>query len=84
MVGTYRVAHARAGRSLRARAWLLGSTTLATVLGLVAALWLPPRVPDTGSPATLVAVVLLWILGGGVALLGLVSFIGALTAHPPR
>jgi len=82
VVAVYRAGHTAAGRSRRARAWLLGGNLAAVVLGLVAALWLPHRVPDTGSSATLVAIVLLWIVGGGLALVGAASFLGALTAHP--
>jgi hypothetical protein len=34
----------------------LGGNGAAVVLGLIAALWLPSRVPDTGSAATIVAI----------------------------
>jgi predicted outer membrane lipoprotein len=84
VVGAYRAGHTVARRSPTARAWLLGGNLAAVSAGLVAALWLPHRVPDTGSAATMVAVVLLWIIGGGLALLGAASFLGAITARPRR
>jgi len=82
VVATYKAAGKAAGRSVRARKWLLGGNGAAVVLGLIAALWLPSRVPDTGSPATIVAIVLLWIVGGGLALMGGVAFLGAMMARP--
>ena len=51
---------------------------LCLVLGLVIALWLPGRVPETqGSPATLVAILVLWVLGGGLAYVGIIAVVGA-------
>ena len=82
VVTTYKAAHKAASRSDRARKWLMGGNGAAVVLGLIAALWLPSRVPDTGSAATIVAIVLLWIVGGGLALMGGVAFLGAMMARP--
>ena len=84
VVASYRAGHVAAGRSARARAWLLGGNLAAVCVGLVAALWVPHRVPDTGAAATAVAIALLWIVGGGVALLGAAGFLGALSARPGR
>jgi hypothetical protein len=57
---------------------------LSLVLGLVIALWLPGQVAETqGSPATLVAILVLWVLGGGLAYVGTIAFVGALFARPP-
>ena len=72
---------ARRSRAARTRLLVLGGIT--TTLGLVAALWLPHRVPDTGSAATLVAIALLWVVGGGLTLAGTVTFVGALATRPP-
>lgn len=77
-------AQTRARRSRTARARLLGLSVVVATVGLVAALWLPHRVPDTGSAATLVTIALLWVVGGGLALFGLAAFLGALTTRPAR
>lgn len=76
-------AQTRARRSRAARTRLLALGGVTATLGLVAALWLPHRVPDTGSAATLVAIALLWVVGGGLALVGTVAFVGALASRPP-
>lgn len=56
---------------------------IALGLGLVIALWLPGRVPETpGSPATIVALLVLWIIGGGLAFVGVTTILGALLARP--
>lgn len=67
----------RQSASTRRRLFLGGIVGVA--VGLLAALWLPTRVPETqGSPASLVAIVLLWIIGGGFAFLSLALLAGAL------
>jgi len=44
---------------------------VALALGLVLALWVPIRIPETtGSPASLVSISLLWLVGGCLAFLG--------------
>ena len=64
------------------RRMLIGGC-LFLVFGLVIALWLPGRVPETqGSPATIVALLLLWGLGGGLAFVGVSVLVGALFARP--
>ncbi|HXX84703.1 MAG TPA: hypothetical protein VEN29_12065 [Casimicrobiaceae bacterium] len=76
-------AGALARRSQTMRQLVLAGNFVATVLGLVVGLWLPSRIPETsGSPASLVAVVLLWLVGGGLALLGATAFLGAFLASP--
>jgi len=76
-------AGALARRSPATRQLVLIANALVAVLGLVVGLWLPTRIPETsGSPANLVAVVLLWMVGGGLAFLGGAAFLGALLSHP--
>jgi hypothetical protein len=76
------VAYRRAGRSRQQRRRLLAGNLAALALGLILALWLPTRIPETsGSPASLVAILLLWIVGGGLALLGLAAALGAFFAR---
>lgn len=76
--------HTRASRSPAMKKRMLVGGCLCLVLGLVIALWLPGRVPETqGSPATLVAILVLWVLGGGLAYVGIISVVGALMARPP-
>jgi cell division protein FtsW (lipid II flippase) len=72
---------AQASRHDRARqAW---RAVLGVVAGLVLALWLAPRIPETdGSPASLVATVVLWVVGGGVSFLSAAALAGALAARP--
>jgi ABC-type branched-subunit amino acid transport system permease subunit len=73
---------ARQSPQLRSRHMLSGA--IAAVLGAVMAFWLPHRVPETsGSPASLVLILLLWILGGGLLFLGVASLLGAAMASPP-
>ncbi len=76
-------ARASARRSPRARKRLLAGNGIAVIIGLALSLWLRRLVPETpGSPGTLVVVLLLWIVGGGLAVLGGVSFMGAIIARP--
>lgn len=56
---------------------------IALVLGLVIARWLPRRVPETqGSPATMVILLVIWVIGGGLAFVGVATIVGALLARP--
>lgn len=72
-----------ARRSRRDRRLAVGMFAVSFVIGLVLALWLPNRVPVTqGSPATLVAIVVLWIVGGSMAVMGLAGLIGAWFSRP--
>jgi drug/metabolite transporter (DMT)-like permease len=72
----------RAGASRRSVA--LAGAALAFAAGLALALVVPRHVPETpGSPATLVAIALLWIVGGSLAFVGLAAFLGAWFARAP-
>ena len=52
-------------------------------MGGVFAFVLPPHVPETpGSPATLVGVALLWVIGGCLMFTGLMALLGAVVARP--
>jgi len=74
----------RASRSTAVKNRMLIVGCLFLALGPVMALWLPRRVPDTpGSPAALVAIVVLWVVGAGLAYVGVVTLLGALFARPP-
>jgi MFS family permease len=74
---------ARAAPAIRAR--LLVASAIGVTVGLVAALWLPRRIPETpGSPASLVGVLVLWSVGGGLALLSAAALLGAIVARPNR
>jgi MFS family permease len=74
----------RACRSPALRRRLLIRACIALILGLVIALWLPGRVPETpGSPATIVALLVLWVIGGGLVFVGVATIVGALLARPP-
>ncbi len=74
---------ARAAFSSAARLRIITLSTVGLALGLGLALWLPPRIPETnGSPASLVAVALLWVIGGSLAFLTLPALLGALFAKP--
>jgi hypothetical protein len=74
---------ALARRSAGARKRQLARNGIAVGLGLMLSLWMPHLVPETpGSPGSLVAIVLLWFVGGGLALLGGASLAGALAARP--
>jgi MFS family permease len=74
----------RASQSPAMKKRMLIGGCLSLALGLVLALWLPRRVPETqGSPAMLVAILLLWVVGGGLAYVGVVAILGALFARPP-
>jgi hypothetical protein len=64
---------------LRTRIAVSAGALVAT--GVVLALWLSTRIPETpGSPASLVGVVLLWLVGGLLVMIGLPALVGALAA----
>jgi hypothetical protein len=76
-------ASALARRSQIMRQLVLAGNFVVTAFGLVVGLWLPSRIPEaSGSPTSVVAVVLLWIVGGSLALLGATAFLGAFLARP--
>jgi hypothetical protein len=83
--GAFITAYRTARRSPARRRVLIAGNAVALALGLVLALWLPMRIPETsGSPASLVAILLLWLVGGCLAFLGLASLLGAVFARTPR
>jgi len=72
----------RAGSTRRPVA--LAGAALAFAAGLALALVVPRHVPETpGSPGTLVAIALLWVLGGSLAFVGLAAFLGAWFTRAP-
>jgi hypothetical protein len=81
----FAVARRRASQSASARRIVITCNAVAVSLGLLLAICLPSRIPATdGSPASLVATVLLWILGGGLSILGLVAMLGGMLGRPDR
>jgi hypothetical protein len=73
----------RARQSKHARRRLLVASGLGLVAGATLAFWLPHQMPDTsGSPASLVAVVLFWIIGGAILFLSGAAFAGAVLGRP--
>ena len=82
--GAFIAAYRKARRSPARRRILIAGNAVALALGLVLALWLPMRIPETsGSPASLVAIALLWMVGGCLAFLGLAALLGAVFARTP-
>jgi hypothetical protein len=71
-------ARERAEASPRSRSQILTRASLGLVIGLVVALWLPYRAPKSmsESPAGIVLILVEWVIGGGLALAGLVSIAG--------
>ena len=73
----------RARQSKHARRRFFVGSGVGLVAGATLAFWLPHQMPDTtGSPASLVAVVLLWIIGGGILFLSGAAFVGAVLGRP--
>ena len=71
---------ARLSAGARLRAIITGA--IGVGVGLTLSLWLPTRItPTEGSPASLVALVLLWVVGGGFAYLSLAMLLGAATVR---
>jgi hypothetical protein len=74
----------RASQSPALRRRLLLRACIALILGLVIAAWLPGRVPETpGSPGTIVILLVLWVIGGGLAFVGVTMILGVLLARRP-
>jgi hypothetical protein len=83
--GAFIAAYRKARRSPARRRVLIAGNAVALAAGLVLALWVPMRIPETsGSPASLVAIALLWLVGGCLAFLGLAALLGAVFARAPR
>jgi hypothetical protein len=73
----------RARQSPRARRRFIIASALGLAAGAALAFWLPQQVPETNSsPAALVAIVLLWIIGGGILFLSGAAFVGAVLGRP--
>ena len=73
----------RAEQSTAMRTRLITISALALALGIGMTFWLPRRVPETnGSPASLVAIALLWVIGGSIVFASLPALLGALFAKP--
>ncbi len=73
-----------ARESPRERVRLIVGACLGLAVGALLAFWAPRRVPETpGSPGTIVAVVVLWVVGGGLMFVSLPALIGALSGRPP-
>lgn len=52
--------------------------------GLALSVWLPHYVPETpGSPGTIVMMLVLWLVGGPMALFGIFGWLGAYFAPAP-
>jgi hypothetical protein len=55
---------------------------LGLLTGAVLAFWLPTRVPETpGSPGTIVMLLLLWIVGGGLVWSALAALAGGMAGR---
>jgi hypothetical protein len=82
--------YARARSRVRLGSWrrdvAMAAAALAIMAGFAFALVLPRYVPVTdGSPATLAAIALLWVVGGSLAFTGLAALLGAwFVRAPPR
>ena len=71
-----------ARRSATWRRLILVANAVASLLGLVLTLLLALMIYEATSAANLVALILLWIVAGGLALLGIAAFLGAWVSHP--
>lgn len=73
----------RARQSKHARRRFITASAVGLAAGAALAFWLPHQMPDTsGSAVSLVAVVLLWIIGGGILFLSGAAFVGAVLGRP--
>ena len=73
----------RARQSKYARRRFITASALGLVAGATLAFWLPRQMPDTtGSAVSLAAVVLLWIIGGGILFLSGAALVGAVLGRP--
>src|SRR5689334_21558055 len=76
---------ARVRRRPELRRRIIASSVFVILLAAAVGIWLPTQVPDTpGSPAMLVGIVVLWILGGVLFIAGLASLIGVVLAGRGR
>ena len=73
-----------AGGSAVERRRVLRLCAVSAAAGLVLSVWLPHHVPETpGSPGTIVMILLLWLVGGPMALFGIFGWLGAFFAPAP-
>ena len=74
---------ARAEQSAAMRTRLITISAFGLAIGIGITFWLPRKVPDSnGSPASLVAIALLWVIGGSIVFASLPTLLGALFARP--
>jgi cytochrome bd-type quinol oxidase subunit 2 len=77
------VARRTASTSRRVRSRMIAAALSTLIVVPVIGYWLTRQVPDTpGSPAALVGVTLIWLLGGVFLLFAVPALIGALVAKP--
>lgn len=83
--GIFTGARRTATLSRRARRGVLAGATVGIVAAVAAILLLPRLVPDTpGSPAALVFITLIWLVGGVGLLMAVPALFGAFVAKPPE
>jgi uncharacterized membrane protein YozB (DUF420 family) len=76
--GIFLAVRARLRRAPHLRARLIVLAGAFVLLGAFLGLYLPTKVPDTaGSPASMVAVIVLWLSGAVLALIGLPALAAA-------
>jgi membrane protease YdiL (CAAX protease family) len=74
----------RAAQSARGRRWLIVRTSAGALVGLAVGVVLPQFVGETpGSPASLVVLLVLWVVGGVLLTLSAAALAGAYRAKPP-
>jgi hypothetical protein len=74
---------ARAEQSAAMRTRLITISVLGLAIGIGMTFWLPRRVPETdGSPASLVAIALFWVIGGSIVFATIPALLGAFFAKP--
>jgi hypothetical protein len=73
----------RAAQSARGRRWLILRTSTGALAGLAIGVVLPQFVGETpGSPASLVVLLVLWVVGGVLLSLSAAALAGAYFAKP--
>jgi hypothetical protein len=80
---TFKKGRAQAAQSPARRRFIVWRAAVIIPLGLAIALLLPQRVPmNVESPAGVVIYLLCWLIGGLLALQGVISLLAALLARP--
>jgi hypothetical protein len=73
----------RARASSEARLGIITRMAIGSFLGAVLAFWVSTHIPETpGSPASMVGVILAWLVGGGLLFLSLCGLAGAVVSQP--